>query len=61
MNRIIATLPQTIKNAHVISSAGCTDSADNLHFNAAGYRELGKRYATQMLSLLGYEPTAATN
>ncbi len=58
MNRIIATLPQTIKNAHVISSAGCTDSADNLHFNAAGYRELGKRYAMQMLSLLGYKPTA---
>ncbi len=58
MNKIIATLPQTIKNAHVISSAGCTDSADNLHFNAAGYRELGKRYATQMLSLLGYKPTA---
>jgi hypothetical protein len=54
MNRIIATLPQTIKNAHVISSAGCTDSADNLHFNAAGYREFGKRYATQMLSLLGH-------
>ena len=58
MNRIIATLPQTIKNAHVISSAGCTDSADNLHFNAAGYRELGKRYATQMLSLMGYKATA---
>lgn len=56
MNKLIATLPQTIKNAHVISSAGCTDSADNLHFNAAGYRELGKRYATQMLVLLGYKP-----
>jgi len=58
MNKIIATLPQTIKNSHVISSAGCTDSADDLHFNAAGYRELGKRYAAQMLSLLGYKPTA---
>ena len=58
MNKIIATLPQTVKNAHVISSAGCTDSADNLHFNAAGYRELGKRYAAQMLSLLGYKPVA---
>lgn len=58
MNKIIATLPQTIKNAHVISSAGCTDSADNLHFNAAGYRELGKRYATQMLTLLGHKPLA---
>ncbi|GAB3995179.1 sialate O-acetylesterase [Spirosoma daeguense] len=56
MNKIIATLPQTIKNSHVISSAGCTGSADNLHFNAAGYRELGKRYAMQMLLLLGNRP-----
>ncbi|WP_461137526.1 sialate O-acetylesterase [Spirosoma pomorum] len=54
MNKIIATLPQTIPTAHVISSAGCTDSSDNLHFDAAGYRELGKRYANQMLTLLGY-------
>lgn len=52
MNKIIATLPQTIKNAHVISSSGCTDAADNLHFDAAGYRELGKRYAEKMLSIL---------
>lgn len=57
MNKIIDTLPQTIKNAHVISSAGCTDKSDNLHFDAAGYRELGKRYAAEMLSLLGYKPT----
>ncbi|GAB3921189.1 sialate O-acetylesterase [Larkinella terrae] len=55
MNKIIATLPQSIKNAHVISSAGCTDAADNLHFNAAGYRELGKRYAAKMLDLMGYK------
>lgn len=53
MNKIIATLPQTIPNAYVISSKGCTDAADNLHFDAAGYRELGKRYAEKMLSLLG--------
>ncbi|MDH4461776.1 MAG: sialate O-acetylesterase [Flectobacillus sp.] len=52
MNKIIATLPQTIKNAHVVSSSGCTDAADNLHFNAAGYRELGKRYAEKILSIL---------
>ncbi|KAA9349761.1 sialate O-acetylesterase [Larkinella humicola] len=58
MNKIIATLPKTIKNAHVISSAGCTDAADNLHFDAAGYRELGKRYAAQMLALLGVRTTA---
>lgn len=52
MNKIIATLPQTIPNAHVISSAGCPDAADNLHFNAAGYRMLGERYAEKMLALL---------
>jgi hypothetical protein len=54
MNKIIATLPETIPNAHVISSSGCTAAADNLHFNAEGYRTFGKRYATKMLSLLGY-------
>lgn len=52
MNKIIATLPQTIPNAHVISSAGCPDVADNLHFSAEGYRMLGKRYADKMLTLL---------
>jgi hypothetical protein len=57
MNSIIATLPQTIPNSYVISSSGCTDSRDNLHFNAEGYRELGKRYAARMLSILGYNFT----
>jgi hypothetical protein len=59
MNKIIAILPQKIKNAYVISSSGCTDAADNLHFNVEGYRTLGKRYAKQMLQLLGY-PMAET-
>jgi hypothetical protein len=54
MNNIIATLPQKVPNAYVISSAGCTRAADKLHFDAAGYRKLGKRYAIKMLSLLGY-------
>ncbi len=53
MNAIIATLPQTLLNSHVISSAGCADGPDNLHFSAAGYRELGKRYAEKMLELQG--------
>ncbi|GGA82923.1 acetylxylan esterase [Flavobacterium palustre] len=52
MNTIIATLPETIPNSYVISSKGCTDGKDNLHFDAAGYRELGKRYANKMLTLL---------
>ncbi len=54
MNKIIATLPQTIPNAYVVSSAGCPQRGDNLHFTAAGYRELGKRYGLKMLSVLGY-------
>lgn len=51
MNTIIATLPKTVPNSYVISSSGCTVATDNLHFDAAGYRELGKRYAEKMLSL----------
>ena len=59
VNSIIAKLPQTISNSYVISSKGCTDTTDNLHFNSAGYRELGKRYAVKMLSLLGIETAVA--
>jgi hypothetical protein len=55
MNAIIATLPQTIPNSYVISSSGCNDARDNLHFNAEGYRMLGKRYAERMLSVMGYK------
>ncbi|MCD8262430.1 MAG: sialate O-acetylesterase [Bacteroides sp.] len=55
MNEIIQTLPEVIPNAYVIPSAGCEGVEDRLHFSAAGYRELGKRYAQQMLSILGYE------
>jgi len=54
MNKIIAKLPQVIPNSYVISSKGCTAEPDFLHFNANGYRELGKRYADKMLSLSGY-------
>jgi hypothetical protein len=55
MNKIIATLPQKISNAHIISSKDCEAVPDGLHFSAAGYRRLGKRYGAKMLSLLGYK------
>lgn len=55
MNKIIDQLPQTIHTSHVISSEGCTNGPDKLHFDAAGYREIGKRYAYKMLELLGYQ------
>jgi hypothetical protein len=54
MNKIIATLPQTIPNSYVISSEGCKQRGDKLHFTAEGYRKLGERYGAQMLSLLGH-------
>ncbi len=54
MNPIINNLPAHISNSYVISSEGCTGQ-DNAHFDAEGYRELGKRYGLQMLSILGYE------
>jgi len=53
MNGIIATLPQAVPTAHVISSVGCEAGPDHLHFDAAGYRELGTRYGKEMLSLMG--------
>jgi hypothetical protein len=53
MNKIIATLPKTIPNSYVISSEGCKQRGDKLHFTAEGYRKLGERYGAQMLSLLG--------
>jgi hypothetical protein len=54
MNSIIAELPKTIPHSHVISSAGCKALPDRLHFNAEGYRELGKRYGEKMLSLVAH-------
>lgn len=50
-NQQIDALPATIPTAHVVKSDGCTNGPDRLHFDAAGYRELGRRYAALFLSL----------
>lgn len=55
VNRIIAELPKTLPNSYVISSAGVTCQQDRLHFDSAGNRELGRRYAEKMLELLEQE------
>lgn len=52
-NPVINRLPSVIPTAHVIKAEGCTSGPDNLHFDAAGYRELGVRYAETMLPLMG--------
>lgn len=51
MNEIIRTLPEIVPNAFIIPSDNCKGEEDRLHFSAEGYRELGRRYAKQMLSL----------
>ena len=52
----IDELPQTIHTCQVISSDGCTNGPDRLHFDAAGYRELGCRYGEAVARQLGFEP-----
>jgi hypothetical protein len=60
-SQIISTLPQVIPNAHIVSSNGCEVGEDGIHFTSVGYRELGRHYAAEMLSLLGgCSPTSIT-
>ena len=57
----IDELPQTIHTCQVISSDDCTNGPDRLHFDAAGYRELGCRYGEALARHLGFEPKRPTN
>ncbi len=53
MNPIIRTLPETIPTARVVSSDGCTAQSDRVHFDSDGVRQLGRRYAIEMLKAKG--------
>lgn len=53
MNTVIDTIDHVIPTAHTISSEGCKQRGDGLHFTPEAYRTLGRRYAATMLSLLG--------
>ena len=57
----IDELPQTIHTSQVISSDNCTNGPDRLHFDAAGYRELGCRYGEAVARHLGFEPKRPAN
>ncbi len=62
-SNIIATLPQVLPNSHIVSANNCALEPDRIHFSLSGKRELGRRYATTMLSLLdsgGCTPTLIT-
>jgi len=52
----IDELPQTIHTCQVISSDNCSNGPDRLHFDAAGYRELGCRYGEAVARHLGFTP-----
>ena len=54
-NEVIAKIPEVIPNAYVISSEGCTSKGDGYHFDSAGNRLLGKRYAEKWLEVNGYK------
>ncbi len=60
-NNTIDRVPNKIRTAYVISSKGCPAGPDRLHFSAAGYRMLGKRYGAKMFELLKKKgiPTAS--
>lgn len=59
-NPTLDSVHEFLPNAYTISSYACEASEDNLHFSAAGYRKLGRRYAVKMLQLMGYDlPTDA--
>ena len=55
----IAKMPNLIKHCYVISSKGCPQRGDGLHFTAEGYREMGRRYGAAMLDFLEKNDTNA--
>ena len=52
---ILVHLPEVLPNSYIISSRGVKGTPDQFHFNTDGMRELGKRYAIQMLKLEGID------
>lgn len=54
-NPIINQLPERIPNAHVVSAQGL-GLKDRFHFDSAGQRDLGKRYAAAFLHAVENPP-----
>jgi hypothetical protein len=53
--KILPNLPKVLPNSYIISSKGVKGTPDQFHFNTAGMRELGRRYAVRMLEIQGFE------
>jgi len=52
---VLANLPKVLPNSYIISSSGVKGSPDQFHFSDAGMRELGRRFAVQMLKIQGFK------
>jgi arylsulfatase A-like enzyme len=58
VNEQIDALPSRVKNVGVASSAGLKHKGDGVHFDSAGLREFGRRYAAVLQTLRGDKPKA---
>jgi hypothetical protein len=58
-NTVVAKIPSVIPTGHVVSAEGIPgNGSDAWHFSPAGYRTLGKRYAYEVLKVMGRETKA---
>jgi len=55
INPVIRQLPQIVRFTAVVSSKDLTHKGDNLHFDAASARELGRRYAAALQTITAGE------
>jgi hypothetical protein len=52
INTVIDSLPGRVPKTAVVKANGLTDKGDKTHFDTPSARELGKRYAQEMLKLV---------
>jgi hypothetical protein len=53
VNAALRKLPERVGDAACVEAKGLTMAKDNIHFDVASYRELGRRYAAAWLELAG--------
>jgi Carbohydrate esterase, sialic acid-specific acetylesterase/Neutral/alkaline non-lysosomal ceramidase, N-terminal len=57
VNDALARIPQDVPSTACVHSTGLTHVGDEVHFDGKSQRELGKRYAIEMLKLQGAKQT----
>lgn len=52
-NTLVRQIPNAVQNGHYVTAeGGLNDKGDGLHWNSAAVREMGRRYAAKMLTLV---------